>query len=266
MSVRLGCIGCGNMGGAILRGMAGKEGVTLGATDVDQAKLDTLARECGVLAASSPRDLAKNSDYLLLAVKPHQIKTVLQDLAPHLTSEQTVVSVAAGVMLRDLKSFASGACPVVRVMPNTPAMVGRGLFAVCLDDPELTEARKSFVLDLFTPLGRVYVLEESAFDAFTAVAGSGPAYVFYFMEAVVEAGVTLGMPRPMAEEVVRELFAGSSRLVEESGKPLNALREMVTSPAGATIAALNHLDRKAVRAAVIDAVKASCDRSKELGK
>jgi pyrroline-5-carboxylate reductase len=254
------------MGGAILRGMAGKEGVTLGATDVDQTKLDALARECGLQAASSPRDLAKNSDYLLLAVKPHQVKTVLQDLAPHLTSGQTIVSVAAGVMLQDLKSFALGACPVVRVMPNTPAMVGRGLFAVCLDDPELTEERKSFVLDLFTPLGRVYALGESSFDAFTAVAGSGPAYVFYFMEAVVEAGVTLGMPRPMAEEVVRELFAGSSRLVEESGKPLSALREMVTSPAGATIAALNHLDRQAVRAAVIDAVRASCDRSKELGK
>ena len=145
-------------------------------------------------------------------------------------------------------------------------MVGRGLFAVCLDDPELTEARKSFVLDLFTPLGRVYTLDESAFDAFTAVAGSGPAYVFYFMEAVVEAGVTLGMHRPMAEEVVRELFAGSSRLVEESGKPLNTLREMVTSPAGATIAALNHFDRQAVRAAIVDAVKAACDRSKELGR
>ena len=108
------------MGGAILRGMADKEDVILGATDVDQAKLDTLARECGVRAASSPRDLARNSDYLLLAVKPYQVKAVLQSLAPYLTSEQTVVSVAAGVMLRDLKSFASGACPVVRVMPNTP--------------------------------------------------------------------------------------------------------------------------------------------------
>ena len=150
-------------------------------------------------------------------------------------------------------------------MPNTPALVGAGQFALCLDDPGLGEERKGFIHALFARLGRTYVLEEKYFDAFTGLAGSGPAYVLYFMEALIESGVYVGFPRDKATDIVAGLIEGTAKLAAESGIHPSVLREMVTSPAGTTIEALMHLDRQAVRAAVIDAVVASRDRSKELG-
>jgi pyrroline-5-carboxylate reductase len=151
-------------------------------------------------------------------------------------------------------------------MPNTPAMVGQGVFAVCFDDPALTPAAKDFLQGLFRSLGQVHVLGEDRFDAFTAVAGSGPAYVFYFMEAIVEAGVTLGLTRAQSTEMVKKLFSGSAALAEETSMHLSELREMVTSPAGTTIAATNVLDLGAVRGKIVEAVKAASDRSREMGK
>lgn len=150
-------------------------------------------------------------------------------------------------------------------MPNTPALVGGGVSAVCLDDSKLTPLQREMVQTIFASVGSVHVLEEKSFDAFTAVAGSGPAYVFYFIEAMVEAAVAAGLPRAQAAGIVAELFSGSLKLANQSMTHPSLLREMVTSPAGTTIAALMHLDRQAVRAAIIDAAVASRDRSKALG-
>ncbi len=262
----LGCIGCGNMGAAILRGLAGREGLTLGGFDLDEARVAALAEEIGMEPIHSAREVAERCDYILVAVKPHQVPHLLKDLASRLTPRQTLISIAAGIRLEQLKSASSGVCPVVRVMPNTPAMVGSGVFALCLDDPALGEGQKEFVRDMFQALGQVHELHERYFDAFTAVAGSGPAYVFYFMEAIVEAGVVLGLTRDQSTAMVKGLFTGSAKLAEESSLHLSQLREMVTSPAGTTIAATSHMDRQAIRGHIIDAVKASCTRSKELGE
>lgn len=263
---RFGCIGCGNMGAAILRGLAGREDLEIGAYDVNTASVESLASEMGVEACASARALVENYDVILLAVKPHQVQSLLKDLAPRIRTSQILVSIAAGLRLEQLKSFSSGACPVVRVMPNTPAMVGAGVFALCFDDPSLDEEGAAFVRELFAGLGQVHVLDEDYFDAFTALAGSGPAYVFYFMDALVEAGVTLGLTRAQSTRMVKGLLSGSAKLAEESDLHLAQLREMVTSPAGTTIAATNHMDRMAVRASLIDAVRASWARSKELGE
>jgi len=155
---------------------------------------------------------------------------------------------------------------VVRVMPNTPALVGAGVFAVCVEDETLSKQQKDFALQVFEPLGTIHEMAEKDFDAFTAVVGSGPAYVFYFMQACVEAALNLGLPRPQATEMVKGLFSGSAKLVEGSDKSIDELREMVTSPAGTTIRALIHMDRRAVRASIIDAIEHSFKRSKELGE
>ncbi len=265
MAARLGCIGTGAMGSAILRGLADRDDLELFGYDIAREPLEKLAGEIGFKAMNTPKELAKAVDYVVVAVKPHQVASLLKDLAPILGMSETVISIAAGVTVAQLKTSSSGVCPVVRVMPNTPAMVQSGVFAVCLDDPDLKPAQKEMVQSIFAPLGQVHVLEEKYFDAFTAVCGSGPAYVFYFMEAMVEAGVTLGLTRPQATEMVKGLFSGSAKLAEQDIH-LSVLREMVTSPAGTTIEATGCLDRSAVRAAIIDAVKAAARRSKELGE
>lgn len=266
MTKTLGCIGCGNMGTAILRGLAGRDGLRLLGSDLDTARLERLKKEIGLEPVGPVKEIAKQSDYLLVAVKPHQVRELLKGISPHLSRNVALISIAAGLTQKQLKDWSSGSCPVVRVMPNTPAMVAKGVFALCLEDPDLSKDQRAFVLDMFTPLGQVHELPESMFDAFTAVAGSGPAYVFYFMEAVVEAAVALGIPRGPATDMVKGLFSGSAALAEQSEEHLSVLREMVTSPAGTTIAATNLMDVRAVRGAIIDAVKASCARSKELGK
>lgn len=262
----IGFVGAGNMGAAIIRGLARRGGFELVGVDLDRAKLEALARDCGLTAASSPREVAQRSDYVVMAVKPQHMSATLEAMAPALGDDKCLVSIAAGITMARLREWSGGRCPVVRVMPNTPALVGAGVSAVCLDDPRLSEKQKRQTQEIFAAVGAAHVLPETQFDAFTAVIGSGPAYVFYCMEALVESAVYLGLPRPQAADMVIGLLTGSSKLAAEGGEHLSLLREMVTSPAGTTIRALAHMDRQAVRGAIIDAVEASYKRSIELGK
>jgi pyrroline-5-carboxylate reductase len=265
MTTTVGFIGVGNMGSAIIRGLAGRKGVEVHGVDLDKAKLKTLQKDCGLVPQASVKALVSACDYVILAVKPQHAAEAMKQAAPSLTKGRCLVSIAAGLTRDKLKKMSGGKCPVVRVMPNTPALVGAGVFALCLDDPALREAAREFVAGLFAKLGQTYVLEEKFFDAFTGLAGSGPAYVLYFMEALIESGVLMGLPRDKATDITLGLFAGTSKLASEAGQHPSVLREMVTSPAGTTIEALMHLDRQAVRAAIIDAAVASRDRSKALG-
>ena len=265
MAAVIGFCGAGNMGTAIIKGLAAVPDVTALAYDPDTRKTDALAGDDLARKAASPKDLATGCDYLLLCVKPQYLTGAMAALAPHIKPGTVVLSIVAGVTMAKLRELTGGTCPVVRIMPNTPALVGAGQFALCLDDPALPEAAREFVAGLFAKLGRTYVLEEKFFDAFTGLAGSGPAYVLYFMEALIESGVLMGLPRDKATDITLGLFAGTSTLASEAGQHPSVLREMVTSPAGTTIEALMHLDRQAVRAAIIDAAVASRDRSKALG-
>jgi len=265
MTTVIGFCGAGNMGAAIIKGLAGVPDVSALAYDTDAGKTAALAGEKLARAVDSPDELAAGSEYLLLCVKPQFLVGAMASLAPHLRPGTVVMSIVAGVTMAKLRKLTGGDFPVVRIMPNTPALVGAGQFALCLDDPALPETQKTFVKSLFEAIGRTYLLEERLFDAFTGLAGSGPAYVLYFMEALIEAGVYVGFPRTKAADIVAGLMAGTVKLAAESGLHPSVLREMVTSPAGTTIEALMHLDRQAVRAAIIDAVAASRDRSRALG-
>ncbi|MBU1611170.1 MAG: pyrroline-5-carboxylate reductase [Proteobacteria bacterium] len=263
MTASIGFIGLGNMGAAMVRGLTG---VSVHGADLNREFLESLRDDCGLIPANSITELAETCDYLVLAVKPQHAKSVCDELAPVLQQSQCLLSICAGLTSQRLKEWTGSTCPVVRIMPNTPALVGEGVFAVCLDDESLTFEQKSFVGEIFKSLGQVHIMPETSFDAFTAVIGSGPAYVCYFIEALIESAVELGLARPQATEMVYGLFSGTTKMCIQSDKHVSQLREMVTSPAGTTIEALIHMDRQAVRASIIDAAKKSFARSVELGK
>lgn len=254
------------MGTAIIRGMAGDSNIELLGFDLNQKALADLEIECGLVAQKSPCELALKSDFVVLAVKPQHAGAVLEEIAPNLNNKKCLVSIAAGLTIERLKEFTESRCPVVRVMPNTPALVNAGVFAVCTEDTHLSAEQKDFAGKMFKPLGDVHLLAESQFDAFTGLIGSGPAYVFYFMEALMESGVELGLTRAQSSNMVKKLFEGSAKLSIESEKHISELREMVTSPAGTTVEGLIHMDRTAIRANIVDAVKKSYERSIQLGK
>ena len=262
----IGFIGLGNMGTAILKGLAAK-GVACSGTDIDEKRLAALAASCGLAPKANPAEVVAASDIVVLAVKPQQMQSLFAAIRPVLKPETCLVSIAAGQTIAMLKDMSGGACQVVRVMPNTPALVGAGVSAVTFEGaPELSEELKATVMSILEAMGEVHLLAEKDFDAFTAVVGSGPAYVYYVMEALIESAVNLGLPRPAATGMVKGLMSGSAKLAAESEFSVTQLREMVTSPAGTTIKALLTFDRRAVRAALIDGVTASYERSRELGK
>ena len=199
------------------------------------------------------------AEVVVVAVKPHHVATALTDIAPHLGPEAVVVSVAAGVTLARLTEGQ----PVIRVMPNTPALVGRGVAGLAAG-PTVTPEQIARVVAMMEAVGICVELPESQFDALTAISGSGPAYLFLIAEAMIEAGVHQGLGRDVATRLVNGTFAGAAAMLEGVEASATELRERVTSPAGTTAAALRVLDERAVRAAFLAAVEACARRSSEL--
>ena len=267
MTITIGFIGCGNMGSALAKGILNnpvlKREFAVIAFDIDAGRRALLATE-GATEAASPAELAEKADYILLAVKPYQVSETIAAVFPALTTKKTLLSIAAGVPLSSLRAFVQGRCPCVQIMPNTPAMVGEGQFALCLEDPELPEERAAALSRLFEGLGTVFSIPENKMNAFSAVAGCGPAYVFDLMDALMEAAITLGFTRPQATDMVGNLFRGSARLMLESGEHPAVLHSQVTSPGGQTIVGTNHLARTAVRGNIIDAVLAAYAKGREM--
>ena len=263
MALTIGCVGCGNMGGAILAGLARKGGYNLCGYNRTAARMRPL-EALGVRTLESPLAVAQAADVLLLGVKPYQAAEVLGQMRPGLTAEKTLVSVAAGVSRQRLTQAVDGRCPVVRCMPNTPALVGKGVFALCFEDPALSDGSKADILELFSALGVCVDLPESKFTAFSALIGAGPAYVFAMMQGLVQAGVTLGFQHRESREMVAALFAGCAKMVEQSGTPLMQLRDDVCSPGGLTIAGVNVLDRAGLAGLLVESVLAANTRGKEM--
>ena len=263
MALTIGCVGCGNMGGAIMAGLARTGGYGLCGYNRTAARMQPL-EALGVSALQSPLAVAQAADVLILGVKPYQAAEVLEQMRPGLTAEKTVVSVAAGVSCQRLSHAVDGRCPVVRCMPNTPALVGKGVFALCCEDPSIPAARKAEVLTIFNSLGVCVELPESKFTAFTALIGAGPAYVFAMMQGLVQAGVTLGFQHKESRDMVAALFGGCATMVEQSSKPLMQLRDEVCSPGGVTIAGVNVLDREGLIGLLVDSVLAANARGKEM--
>ncbi len=259
-------LGVGMMGEAVLAGLlrAGHDADSLLVGEKRPERAQELTDRYGVRVLDNIEAAAQARTVLLL-VKPHDVAAVLQEIAPVLTGEHLVVSLAAGITTEFIERHVPDGVGVVRVMPNTPAMVGEGV-SVASPGTDCTEVQLSQTLQLLSAVGIAVTVEEKYQDAVTALSGSGPAYVFYVAEAMIEAGVHLGLPRPVASELAIQTLVGSAAMLRDSGTHPSILREQVTSPAGTTAAALGELDDHRVRAAFLSAMKAARDRSEELAQ
>ncbi|HEY3737573.1 MAG TPA: pyrroline-5-carboxylate reductase [Jatrophihabitans sp.] len=258
----LALLGGGKMGEALLAGLlrdvlSPSEVVVV---EKDGARAAYLAATYGVGIGDSAA--AAQAATLILAVKPHDLETLLGKL--DLTTSQLVISIAAGVSLARMQDALPEGVPVVRCMPNTPALVGQGITAISAGR-HATEEHLASAEALLGAVGKVVRVPESQLDAVTALSGSGPAYFFLFVEALIDSGVLLGLPRPLATELVVQTALGSATMLSETGEHPVALREAVTSPGGTTIVGTRELEAHGVRAAVTAAVEAAARRSKELG-
>ncbi len=262
--ITLGIIGTGNMGSALIRGWSKRKDITIYAFDVDKEKLNQTREKFQVKTGESASEIIKKSQYILLAIKPGQVKPFLETHKGDFNEAKCLISICAGISISHLQKGIPSVKKVVRVMPNTPALIGKGMFAICFS-PEVEEEVRGKIFSLFRSLGKVYSIEEKLFDGYTGLIGSGPAYVAYFMEAMIEAGIKLGFSREIASSMVRELFSGTSEMIKRLEIGPAQTREMVTSPAGTTIWGISHLERCAARGVIMDAIEEAAKRSKELG-
>lgn len=266
----LALLGAGAMGSALLEGI-----LAAGLAEPDRTRITTLDeaaaqrwRERGVSVADDNAAAARGAAVVIVAVKPADVPDVLDSLAgalPREPGDVLVVSVAAGVALRTLAEHLPPGTPTVRVMPNTPALIGEGMAALSPGE-HCGEADVATARALLEACGRVVVVPEKQQDAVTAVSGSGPAYVFAVAEALIDAGVGLGLPRPTATELAVQTLAGAALMLRDQGTHPALLREQVTSPGGTTAAGLREFDRHGMRSTVAAAVEAAHARSVELGR
>lgn len=257
-------LGVGVMGEALLAALvrAGRPASELLVAEKRPERAAELTERYGIEVVDGP-EAVKRADTVLLVVKPQDIGALLDEVAASARPGQLFVSIAAGITTAFVESRLPEGVAVVRAMPNTPALVGEGMSATS-PGSHATEEHLREAEDLLRSTGRVVRVPEKQQDAVTAISGSGPAYVFYVVEAMIEAGVHLGLPRPTATELVVQTLAGSATLLRDTGEHPTILRERVTSPGGTTAAALRLLDEGGVRAAFLAAIEGARDRSRAL--
>ncbi|MEO0853191.1 MAG: pyrroline-5-carboxylate reductase [Cyanobacteria bacterium J06648_11] len=256
-------VGGGAMGGALLRGIVRsgvRSAMEVGVSEPNRQLGTALADELGIRYLEDNAAAAR-ADVLLLAVKPQIFSTVVEQLRSHLQST-VIISILAGVSLSQLETaFPDRA--VVRVMPNTPALVGEGMSVLSLGS-QVSEAQAEEVRSLFAAVGRVLTVPESQMDAVTAVSGSGPGFLAVWLEALIDGGVNVGLPREIATELAIQTALGTAKLLQSESLHPALLKDRVTSPGGTTIAGVTAMERGGVRAATIEAVKAAAERSRQL--
>jgi pyrroline-5-carboxylate reductase len=260
-------IGGGNMAEALIKGMLSADvakAKQITVTDPSPERREQLKR-FQVTVTDSNLQAVKESEIVLLCVKPQVMDAVLAEIAAVTDRSKLVISIAAGVTIARLEKALAGGPRIVRVMPNTPALVLAGAAALCggknasVDDLGLAQS-------IFQSVGRAVIVEEKLMDAVTGLSGSGPAYVFVIIDALSDAGVKAGLPRPLALELAAQTVFGSAKMVLETKEHPAKLRDMVTSPGGTTIEGLHALEKGKLRATLMNAVEAATARSKELGK
>ena len=264
-SSRWGFIGAGKMATALIRGMIrdGTPPESILASDPNASARAALVGETGIATCDSNGEVVKDSDVIILAVKPQMMAAILAELRPLITPKHLVVSVAAGVSLATLADGLGADRRLARAMPNTPALVGEGAAAYCLG-PATLAGDEATVAGCLEAVGKAFPVPENLLDAVTGLSGSGPAFVYIIIEALADGGVRAGLPREIALALAAQTVLGSARMVLETGQHPGSLKDQVTSPAGTTIAGVHALERGGVRAALMDAVEAAYRRSVEL--
>lgn len=260
-------VGAGNMAEALIRGMIRNRLVSpeeIIAGEIDAGRREFLSRELGIRVTGNNREAVEGSGVVVLAVKPQDLETILGEIGEGIGGGHLVISILAGISTRRLEAGLGPEVPVVRVMPNTPALVGAGVSVVsagkAAGEDALATART-----ILEAVGEVRVLEEELLDAVTALSGSGPAYLLLFIEAMARAGERLGLPREEAVSLAARTLSGTGRLLQASGREAGELRRQVTSPGGTTEAALKVFREYGLERIVAEAMDAARDRSRELG-
>ena len=263
----LGVIGVGNMGEAILRGAIRQDCIPRNAVvayDPVRKREQVLAMEFGILCAENNL-IPGACPHVLLAVKPQMMKTVLEEIRPVVREDATIISIAAGITTRFIDEQLGGRGHVVRAMPNTPMLVGCGVTVVARG-PRATPEDVHWAQRLFAASGLAIVMEENLMDAVTGLSGSGPAYLFYLVEAMTAAGVAEGIDPDVAAMLATQTCIGAGKLLAETKKPAEQLRAAVTTPNGTTERAITIMESAGVKAKIIEAIRAAAARSRELGK
>lgn len=268
LSRKVGIVGCGNMGEILLRGLVEGKIVDKKSIIVSEKRKERLScletQYSQVSFRSDNLYLVRNSQVILVAVKPQDMEILLGEIAPYLRTSHLIISIAAGIRLSFIEKKVSKTVPIIRVMPNLPALIGEGISAYCVSEA-VSDGDEKVVKEIFGSIGKVLKLQEEVMDAVTALSGSGPAYLFYMLEGMIEAGKELGLGVEESRFLSLQTILGSARMVEKGEDPA-LLREKVTSPRGTTEAALRVLMRKKWKEILIQAIKKAEQRSKELSK
>lgn len=268
MNKIIGFIGCGNMGKAMIGGIVKAEIVSpnnIMVADLNEKGLNEIAEKYGVEVTTDNNEVAKNSDILVLSVKPNIYPIVIEGIKDQIKENVIVVTIAAGKSIESTEESFGRKLKIVRVMPNTPALVGEGMAALCTNE-YVTKEEVEIIRNIFNSFGKSEVVSEKLIDVVTSVSGSSPAYVYMFIEAMADAAVLDGMPRAQAYKFAAQAVLGSAKMVLETGIHPGELKDMVCSPGGTTIEAVATLEEKGLRDAVISAMRVCTKKSKEMSK
>ena len=262
--MKIGCIGTGAMGGAIMRAVCKKYDVNqIKVTDKNTQMGKAFAKETGAVFVETNKEVL-DCDFIFLAVKPQFLGDVFAEIGNAIPESAVVISMAAGIKIEKLQFWAPKA-RFIRMMPNVCAQIGQGMTAISYNS-NITQTEADTAIEILSTAGRVEVVLEKLMDCVTAVGGSAPAFVFMFIEALADGAVRCGMPRAQAYTYASQVVYGSAGMVMQSGKTPAELKDMVCSPAGTTIEGVAALEKNGFRNAVIEAITAACNRSVELGK
>lgn len=265
---KIGFIGGGKMGEALCRGIINAKLSTtdnIMISDVDAERCKLLNKEIGIKTTQDNKEVVAFAEVVILAVKPQMMNEVLSSLKDEITWRHLVVSIAAGIPIRFIESRLPDGVRIIRVMPNTPCLIGASATAFALGN-NATDADGQLVFHLFKAVGKVFRLDEKHLDAVTGLSGSGPAYVYMVIEALSDGGVRMGLPRDVATVLAAQTVLGAARMVLETGQHPAQLKDAVTSPGGTTIEGISKLEEGGLRSAMINAIEAATLRSKKLGE
>lgn len=264
----IGFIGSGNMGKAMIGGIV-KSGLLtpnqITVSDLNKAALESVYNEFGVNTTTESREVVKDSDIIIVAVKPNIYDIVLEQVKDLIDTNKIIVTIAAGKTISSIESIIGSDKKVIRTMPNTPALVNEGMTAIC-KNKNITDEELEMIKSIFESFGEAEIVGEYLIDSVIGASGSAPAYVFMFIEAIADAAVIGGMPRAQAYKFAAQAVMGSAKMVIETGKHPGELKDMVCSPGGTTIEAVRVLEEEGFRASVIKSVVACMDKSKEMSK
>ena len=260
---KIGFIGAGNMGSAMIHAIANKDQQEICVYDVHKEHYEQFLDK-RVMGMETIKALVDQVKYIVLTIKPQYYKTVLKEMEPFLNEEHILITVAPGYSMERVKSIVGNEKKVIRTMPNTPALVGKGLTAYCYDEKEITPSEQTIFLDYFNCFGKCIKINEGQMEAAIAVTGSSPAYGYIFIEAMADAAVKFGLPRQMAYEMAATSIQGACEMILKTGKCPGELKDAVASPGGTTIEAIVKLEEQGFRNSVIGAMTACYDKAKQM--